>query len=443
MFYVMSDHLNYQTGEWAMFLGQELGRSSTIDADSVIVLGNGPSLADVDLRSLGSFPAIGMNAAYRYWERIGWYPTYYACLDDIVVQSHHRQIRDMVEHSRCRAYFLHQNILRHHPELAQRDEVFILSSFVDNALHEWPRVEHGVPVLDYRGIRSFRTEKVTTGGMAGRFAAFLGYIDILLLGVDANYVEVVSGAIEDSDRVLRMKRTPNVNQNYFFADYQQEGDLYNRPTPPGHTGNLHLENILDMVTDLRQMGRSVSIGTKKSNVYASGKVPFLSLEDFLANAAERRGRGPNALPRKDVAKPSYIPIAEGGIIFARCKVTGGVVQTNLAEWTWPQTASMENGSLAFVVAAPEGELIPTGVTISAQARIQVTGGSASQVRVRLARDDDGPFEAVERKSPTNGICDVDLVLNTKGDHTKFRLEVSCDGPAVMRVDCVSFKLLRP
>lgn len=413
---------------------------SDISTDHIMVLGNGPSLADIDLKSLGSFPTIGMNAAYRYWDRIGWYPRYYACLDDVVVQSHHSQIRDMVEQGRCQAYFLHQNILKHHPTLAQRDEVFILSSFVDNALHEWPRVHHGVPVLDYRGVRSFRTEKVTTGGMAGRFAAFLGYTDILMLGVDANYVQVVSGAVEDSDRILRMKKTPKINKNYFFSDYQQKGDVYNRPTPPGHTGNLHLENILDMVADLRMLGLAVSIGTQKSNVYTSGKVPFLAVENFLANAAQRSGKGPHALPRKEALKPSYVPKVQGDLIFARCKAIGGVVQSGLAEWTWPSaTAGLESGNLAFVVTAPQGKSFPPGGTISVQAHVHLTGGSASLVRMRLARDDEGKFESVEQRHSASNIETVSLSLTTQHEHAKFRLDISCDAPASIVVDGVSFR----
>jgi hypothetical protein len=40
----------------------------------LVVLGNGPSLAGFDFSRFRGFDAIGMNAAYRYWDEIGWYP---------------------------------------------------------------------------------------------------------------------------------------------------------------------------------------------------------------------------------------------------------------------------------------------------------------------------------------------------------------------------------
>ena len=53
------------------------------DNKTILVLGNGPSLKKFPFTSY-EIPTIGMNVAYRYWEKINWYPTYYACLDDKV-----------------------------------------------------------------------------------------------------------------------------------------------------------------------------------------------------------------------------------------------------------------------------------------------------------------------------------------------------------------------
>ena len=65
--------------------------------DTIFVLGNGPSLRNVDLRSLSPFATIGLNAAYRYWREIDWRPRYYACLDTVVGISHKEEIRALIE----------------------------------------------------------------------------------------------------------------------------------------------------------------------------------------------------------------------------------------------------------------------------------------------------------------------------------------------------------
>ncbi len=43
--------------------------------DLCIVMGNGPSLKGFDFTRLNGVTTLGMNAAYRYWDQIGWYPT--------------------------------------------------------------------------------------------------------------------------------------------------------------------------------------------------------------------------------------------------------------------------------------------------------------------------------------------------------------------------------
>ena len=63
---------------------------------TLILLGNGPSLRGFDFARLRKFDCIGMNAAYRYWHQIGWYPRYYICLDLVVGVSHKDAIVDMV-----------------------------------------------------------------------------------------------------------------------------------------------------------------------------------------------------------------------------------------------------------------------------------------------------------------------------------------------------------
>ena len=56
--------------------------------NQVVVLGNGPSLKGFNFLCLSNVDSIGMNAAYRHWERINWYPTHYVCLDDQLIETH-------------------------------------------------------------------------------------------------------------------------------------------------------------------------------------------------------------------------------------------------------------------------------------------------------------------------------------------------------------------
>ena len=58
-----------------------------------IIMGNGPSIKGFDFHRLKDFDVFGMNAAYRYWDKINWYPQYYSCLDIVVGLSHAKEIK--------------------------------------------------------------------------------------------------------------------------------------------------------------------------------------------------------------------------------------------------------------------------------------------------------------------------------------------------------------
>ena len=63
---------------------------------TVIIMGNGPSLKDVDFEMLRKFDTYGLNSAYRAYERMNWYPKYFGCFDYIVTNSHRDNFRNLV-----------------------------------------------------------------------------------------------------------------------------------------------------------------------------------------------------------------------------------------------------------------------------------------------------------------------------------------------------------
>lgn len=198
---------------------ERLGRQ----ADVLVVLGNGPSLAGFDFGELQGYDCIGMNAAYRYWRRIGWRPRYYACLDEVVGLSHKANLEELIrnagEHG-FSALLLRKNLIDAlPPELARSP-----------ALIDFDELAYPGGILD--------STPLTTGSHAALFGALLGYRRLLLLGVDCNYVEMVEGARAGPGVMLELTATPKRNPNYFFDGYQVSGDRYHIPNP---TPDLHLD----------------------------------------------------------------------------------------------------------------------------------------------------------------------------------------------------------
>lgn len=245
---------------------------------TLFVLGNGPSLRGVDLTEIGDKPALGMNAAYRYWDSIGWYPMIYCCLDDVVVVSHQEEIRNLIKKRLCKIFFLHPNILIKYPDLVGLADVYFLSSFLKGDFHNVMRERYGLPRYDPFYFKSCNPGKITTGSYSIRFGAFLGFECFYLKGIDLQYVEILPEAkrFKGGEYQLQIVETPKSNPNYFFDDYQKEGDTYNIPNPVVHNGNLHLQSFQALAQDFANYARYISlfVSTKKSLLFTENIFPY-------------------------------------------------------------------------------------------------------------------------------------------------------------------------
>jgi hypothetical protein len=249
----------------------------------LLVLGNGPSLKPEHFPVFQGIDALGMNAAYRFWQRIGWYPAYYACLDPQVVVSHADAIARMIKQGRFRQAFLHWHILKHQPDLASDPRVTFLCQLMDMPDDPKRCAALGLAHRPDPFFRSTHPGWYTTGSASLRLAAHLGYRRIGVLGIDCRYQEILPEAAAAGGQVLRIERPVSRNPNYFFDDYQQPGDLYQVPNPAQIDPNLHLHCIQYVAEDNAAFGFGLDIRvlSLESGLYAEKVFPFQALDDFL------------------------------------------------------------------------------------------------------------------------------------------------------------------
>lgn len=191
--------------------------SGPASSGTACVVGNGPSLARADRRVLDVLPWVGMNAAYREWEKNGRYPTYYTCLDLIVGASHAGAIGELID--RAEELGIHGFLLRENI----RDRI--------SASRHMDRVQFFETLPKNHPVAG--VQPVTTGSHAALWMASLGYRQLVLMGIDANYVEMVPSATKGKGLELRIEKDAP-NPNYYFDGYQQLGDQYSIPNPrPG------------------------------------------------------------------------------------------------------------------------------------------------------------------------------------------------------------------
>ena len=249
--------------------------------NKVIVLGNGPSLKGFEFSSLSNVDSVGMNAAYRFWERINWYPDHYVCLDDQLIETHADAIYTLIKEKKVKTAFLIAKILDYYPDLLRFKNVFYLESF--HTARQKRVSSKGIPYINSLYFKESDSSKVTTGAYSVRFAAHLGYKKISILGVDLRYVEIIPEAVSQDGIKLVMTETPKSNPNYFFDDYQRVGDKYNVPNPASHDRNLHIAAFEVLAHDSIQFGWNVKIfnSNKTSVLYDKAILPFIDIKQFI------------------------------------------------------------------------------------------------------------------------------------------------------------------
>jgi len=180
---------------------------------TIVVMGNGPSLKDVDFDMLKGVDTFGLNSAYRAYERMNWWPTYHGCFDYRVTDNHKQNFIDLIETGRIIKHFYIRDI-------SQKNNfqyINLLPYGTTNKTNTSPK--------DFLNFH----DNGNSGANACSIAMCMGYKKIVLLGVDCNYVEFVDGSKNDGAGKLIMEKTPDKNPNYWFDDYQQKGDEYNVP----------------------------------------------------------------------------------------------------------------------------------------------------------------------------------------------------------------------
>lgn len=250
----------------------QLQLTASVGSTPVLIMGNGPSAKLIDYSRIeyAGFATVGMNAAYRFWDRHDFRPTYYICMDSVLITSHVDRVFELVEEGRVQRFFLRDEYREAFPQHAQHPRILWFSEL---------RAQSG---------SLFDTNMITTGSWALRWMVHEGHQHIGTIGIDANYVELLKEAKrlgDGKDLRLELATTPSFNPNYFFADYQQKGDQYNVPNSPDYlkaTGQLvHVDALKRARDDIARYRPAVRIHDC-SPIATHGVFPRCSLDRFLA-----------------------------------------------------------------------------------------------------------------------------------------------------------------
>lgn len=174
------------------------------------IFGNGSSLKDFDFKKIDreKYDIVGTGMAFRYWEKINWYPDIYVNVDTVVCKN--PEVIEFVKSEKCSYYIVSRSMLDVYKDLNVK-KVFFLEDLLQ------------FPQSTLRFIKNW------CSGSAAVLSSLDRYRILHLFGFDVDYKEFIPECEKNKDGTLTIKTTPSDNPNYFFDDYQRKGDKYNIP----------------------------------------------------------------------------------------------------------------------------------------------------------------------------------------------------------------------
>lgn len=197
---------------------------------TLIVMGNGPSLKTeyFDIIKRVNVHTIGMNAAYRFYDQIKWWPTYFCCFDYALTESHRDAWSKMILDPKIpiQKYFF--------IDVKQTQKTFLYETLgFSEEVRKHPKFSGRKNNQDFIGYPEYGVKKKinSTGANSVRLGIELGYKDIILIGHDCRYKQ--SENFKEAKKITgwkyKMDQTPENNPNYFWKGYQLKGDIFHKP----------------------------------------------------------------------------------------------------------------------------------------------------------------------------------------------------------------------
>jgi|SaaInlStandDraft_1057018.scaffolds.fasta_scaffold01698_10 hypothetical protein len=251
---------------------------------SCILIGNGPSLRNIDMPSLKDVDTISFNRAYLSYndEEWGFDPTYYCFIDGNGIRSTVEDLKVLMEKKSNTKRFFINNCKKEFDfsdvktdrltEFSKLDRLTFTREMFNIYGENIPRYIDNVKLISNASV--FGIELLYT----------LGYENIGMIGVDAKYVQRkdvqragvhTSGPLKGKPKVVfTSDKDPNhYRSDYHGSEYQTSATHLN-----GIEGNsLEPWKLIKGITD-KLPNLNVFSCNKKSRV--TGIYPYKSLEDF-------------------------------------------------------------------------------------------------------------------------------------------------------------------
>jgi hypothetical protein len=194
--------------------------------DTLIIIGNGPSMKQeyFNMFKNTGVDTIAMNSSYKKFKELNFYPTYFCCFDEKLVECHLEKFKNLIEDSPIKQFFILNKLINNEPAFEQE-------YFEKNKKLQKLNYIEGEWMFYQKSTFDNFYNMHNTGSNACNVGIILGYKRLILIGCDCNYVNLNQvKMLNPNNHLLEYTgNTSEPNPNYWFDNYQEKGELFAIP----------------------------------------------------------------------------------------------------------------------------------------------------------------------------------------------------------------------
>lgn len=213
---------------------RKFGDLRPLASRSVFIVGNGPSLKGSDLDMLHRIPTFASNAIYLIFDKTGWRPDFYSCVDTAVLPDRANEINYWVKKLPKTTFVFPEEILAHGDRI-ERKRVPDLVNPRRNVRFFNPLpldLEDESKSFDFSKNTNVLRESMTVTITLMQMAVKLGANRLFLIGCDTDYFVPKEANVLDlgSKRVdKRIVLNTDSDPNHFDKRYFGRGKVWHTP----------------------------------------------------------------------------------------------------------------------------------------------------------------------------------------------------------------------
>jgi len=246
-----------------------------------IIIGNGPSLNNIDLQKLKDVDTFAVNKSYMDYKDWDFYPTYYSIIDFWTLRTIKPELINFIKKdSNIKKFFIAEYTKEKFGELNSTEGDFDFDERVCYLKEKYgvvhcPFGQWVDKIPKYANNISFVPSIVP---ITIQLAISLGYTEIGLVGVDVRYVKRPDVVKFTENGETKTKFTSDNDPNHYRKDYHGEGHL---------TGDMHLNSVagndLSPYTILAKYAKEVNVKVYSctENSRANGTFPYKDYIEFI------------------------------------------------------------------------------------------------------------------------------------------------------------------